>query len=110
MLNEIKEIGKKLVDMVMFCHSKNIVHRDLKPSNVLISPEDNIKVIDFSFSVDLNRCRNKLIKSNCGSPNYMAPEIVLEKISDPKCCDVWALGAILVKMVTGEAPFSCKLL
>ena len=71
---EAKIIFKQIVEAIKYCHSLNVVHRDIKLENVLIDKEKNIKVIDFAFSTISGI--GKTSKLFCGTPNYMAPEII----------------------------------
>lgn len=85
-------------------HSKHIVYRDLKSENVLIDHNGHIKLIDFGFSkkVDVQRA-----KTLCGTPEYMAPEILMKSKSGYGCSiDYWALGVLAYEMSTGSSPFS----
>ena len=86
-------------------HSQKIAHRDIKLENILIDNRDRVKIIDFGFSVNY---KDKMggLKMHCGTPNYMAPEIVQKKAYNPTCVDVWALGVLLYRMVAGVYPIS----
>lgn len=71
---------------------RNIVHRDIKLENILIDESSKtIKVIDFGFSI----CTGVKLKIFCGTPTYMAPEIVSKVDYCGKKADIWALGIVL---------------
>ncbi|KAL4103056.1 hypothetical protein PRIC1_006793 [Phytophthora ramorum] len=81
-------------------HSKSIVYRDLKPENILLDNEGFMKLADFGLA--------KLVTDRtwtlCGTPDYLAPEIILNKGHD-KAVDYWALGILIFELMTGSAPF-----
>ncbi len=82
----------------------NVCHRDIKLDNVLIEDKNNmIKLIDFGFAAFCSPTQK--LKIFCGTPSYMAPEIVQKKEYDGKCVDIWALGVLLFAMLTGTFPF-----
>jgi len=82
-----------------------ISHRDLKPANVLIDPITKYtKVIDFAFGIK-QLSENSRHISNCGTPTYMAPEVVKKVECFPKPTDIWSVGIMIVKMMTGYIPF-----
>lgn len=87
--------------MFEYLHSKNIIYRDLKPENLLIDVQGNLKLTDFGFA--------KIIESRtytlCGTPEYLAPEILLQK-GHGKPVDWWCLGIIIYEMIVGIDPFS----
>jgi serine/threonine protein kinase len=97
---------RQIVEAVRFIHDKSIVHRDLKPDNILITEQFTVKLADFGF------CRvaktGRLLTTPCGSPLYVAPELLLNHCYDGKCADVWSLGILLFTMVTGRLPWTTE--
>ena len=87
-----------------YVHAKNISHRDLKLENVIFNKKGEVKLIDFGFAV---HSKNKL-RTFCGTPTYMAPEIVKKREYRGSKVDIWALGVLLYRMVTGTYPFKAK--
>jgi serum/glucocorticoid-regulated kinase 2 len=84
-------------------HAKNIIYRDLKPENVLIDRKGYIRITDFGLSrIDSNNANDA--KSICGTPEYLAPEIIL-KLGYGKAVDWWTLGSIIYEMLVGLPPF-----
>ena len=100
---EAKKVYTQLLEALKYCHELNVAHRDLKLDNILIDREKNVKLIDFGFSTCFPP--GKKIKLFCGTPSYMAPEIVSKKEYEGGPADVWALGVILFVMLLGTFPF-----
>ncbi|THU55235.1 hypothetical protein C4D60_Mb11t04440 [Musa balbisiana] len=74
---EGRRLFQQLIDAVSYCHDKGVYHRDLKPENVLVDAKGNIKVSDFGLSALPQHLGNDgLLHTTCGSPNYIAPEIL----------------------------------
>jgi serine/threonine protein kinase len=86
-----------------YCHARNIAHRDIKLENLLLDSKGNIKIIDFGFSTCIPNERK--IKMFCGTPSYMAPEIVNKKEYSGPPADVWALGVLLFALLHGCFPY-----
>jgi serine/threonine protein kinase len=84
-----------------YMHSKNIVYRDLKPENLLIDREGYLKVTDFGFAKDISGGRTWTL---CGTPDYLAPEIVAGK-GHGKGVDWWTVGVFIYEMLASYAPF-----
>lgn len=98
-------VFSQIVKGVKYMHENNVAHRDLKLTNILIDEEYTVKVIDFGFACEANE-RHKMY---CGTPSYMAPEIVEKKLYFPKPTDIWSLGVVLYKLLTGDYIFGGKI-
>ena len=85
-------------------HSLDIVHRDLKLENVLVNREVKAKLIDFGFSRQLSR-ENEVLSDFCGTPHYMAPEVIQREGYYGKPADIWSLGVIIYRITVGCFPF-----
>ena len=103
-LNEenIQYIIKQIVEAIKYIMDNNIVHRDLKPHNILINKNLDIKLADFGFAREF---KDTLLSDTiCGSPLYMAPEILNNQKYNIKS-DIWSLGIIMYEMVMKNHPF-----
>ena len=87
--------------MLETLHTKNIIYRDLKPENLLFDNKGFLKLIDFGFAKAIDDKTFTI----CGTPNYVAPEILLNE-GHNKCCDWWSLGVLLYEMLAGIDPFN----
>jgi len=85
-------------------HARNIVHRDVKPSNIIITHDGVAKIVDFGLARAVASASSTQTTSATGTLPYMAPEQILGE-SVGCSCDVWALGVIMVQMLTGSHPF-----
>ena len=91
-------------------HSKNVVHRDIKLENILIDFNNNVKICDFGIGKVLDN-ENQLLFDKCGTPMYMAPEIVLANENNGYKgfpVDIWSSGITLYIMLSGNLPFSLR--
>ncbi|KAJ0974464.1 hypothetical protein J5N97_016429 [Dioscorea zingiberensis] len=96
---------RHLASGLQVLQANNLIHRDLKPQNLLLSSNGEtpvLKIGDFGFARYL--MPQGLADTLCGSPLYMAPEIIQNKKYDAKA-DLWSVGAILYQLVTGKPPF-----
>ena len=94
---------KQLASALEYLKNMNIVHRDLKPQNILLSSDyRTLKITDFNFARELYE--NDLAQTLCGSPLYMAPEIIEKQHYSIKS-DLWSVGMILYEMVYGNNPY-----
>jgi len=101
---EARDVVKILVSAIKYCHDRDVVHRDLKPENLLLtSREDDasLKIADFGFAVRVN---SNLLSTQCGTPGYIAPEI-LENKPYGKAVDMWSIGVITYIILGGYPPF-----
>lgn len=96
---EAKRVFKQIVEGIRYCHNRCITHRDIKLENVLLDDANNVKVIDFGFSTSIPNERK--VKIFCGTPSYMAPEIVQKTEYRGPPADIWALGVLLFTILCG---------
>ena len=91
-----------IITIFTYLHSKNIIYRDLKPENILINKNGYLKLTDFGFAKVIN---NNKTYTLCGTPEYLAPEIILNK-GHGKPVDWWTMGILLYEMLVEIDPFS----
>lgn len=101
---EARRYFHQLIDGVDYCHSKGVYHRDLKPENLLLDSLGNLKISDFGLSA-LPEQGVSLLRTTCGTPNYVAPEVLSHKGYDGAVADVWSCGIILYVLMAGYLPF-----
>ncbi|XP_057724297.1 CBL-interacting serine/threonine-protein kinase 11-like [Arachis stenosperma] len=98
---------QQLISAVGYCHSRGVFHRDLKPENLLLDENGNLKVSDFGLSAVKDQVRfDGLLHTLCGTPAYVAPEILAKKGYDGAKVDVWSCGVILFVLAAGYLPFN----
>ena len=85
-----------------YLHNRNVIYRDLKPENLLLDATGHLKICDFGFSKKVDPGSNTW--TLCGTPEYLAPEIILNK-GHGKAVDWWALGILIFEMLAGYPPF-----
>jgi len=95
---------KQICEAFGYVHEQGVVHRDIKPANIMINPEGTVKVLDFGIAKILDEATESLTKSPIGTPQYMSPEQCSTGEVDARS-DIYSLGALLFKMVTGRVPF-----
>lgn len=96
-----EKVFRQLVAIVAYAHEQRIMHRDIKPENIMITPEGDLKLLDFGTGKDLTH--RSISSTVVGSRPFMAPEQILGK--SRMASDVWALGVILYALATECLPF-----
>ncbi|XP_073300980.1 CBL-interacting serine/threonine-protein kinase 20 [Primulina huaijiensis] len=97
---------QQLIAAVDFCHSRGVYHRDLKPENLLLDESGNLKVSDFGLSALVESKRQDgLLHTACGTPAYVAPEVISKRGYDGEKADIWSCGVILFVLLAGYLPF-----
>lgn len=101
----------RVVLAVQFLHDHGILHRDLKPANILVSADLEPKLLDFGLALDLS-ARQRLSQTGeiAGTPEYLSPEQAAGLPDLTPASDVFALGAILYELLTGQPPFQAATL
>ena len=104
---EIKHYCYELLLAIEYLHNRNIIHRDIKLSNVLLSDKMEVKLCDFGLAIGNNSITNKTI---CGTPNYIAPEILNYKNGTNYSfeIDIWSFGIILYSLFYKKTPFESQ--
>lgn len=100
------KVMKTLCEALDYMHKKDVVHRDLKPENILLadsSPDADIKVADFGLARVVSS--NDMMKTACGTPGYVAPEVLKNKGYSSGAVDLWSAGVILYILLCGFPPF-----
>ncbi|CAL5202981.1 unnamed protein product [Lathyrus oleraceus] len=104
--NQARKYFQQLIKALDFCHKQGVYHRDLKPENLLLDENGDLKIADFGMSTFLEaHQRNSLLKTACGTPAYVAPEVVCRKGYYGAKSDVWSCGVILYTLLAGYLPF-----
>ncbi|KAF5742346.1 CBL-interacting protein kinase 12 isoform 1 [Tripterygium wilfordii] len=97
---------QQLISSVGFCHARGVYHRDLKPENLLLDENGNLKVSDFGLSAVADQIRQDgLFHTFCGTPAYVAPEVLARKGYDAAKVDIWSCGVVLFVLMAGYLPF-----
>jgi len=102
---DARDLVVKMLKAVAFCHRRKIAHCDMKPKNLLLMTDDNdsfIKLADFGFAARVHR--PKSLTKQCGTPFFVAPEILTRKPYDQQS-DMWSVGCIVFLLLSGSLPF-----
>ncbi|XP_054818284.1 CBL-interacting protein kinase 32-like [Prosopis cineraria] len=104
--SEARRYFQQLINAVDYCHSRGVFHRDLKPENLLLDISGNLKVSDFGLSALSQQVKDDgLLHTTCGTPNYVAPEVLNDRGYDGATADLWSCGVILFVLLAGYLPF-----
>ncbi|XP_020261747.1 CBL-interacting protein kinase 9-like isoform X3 [Asparagus officinalis] len=104
--DEARRYFQQLINAVDYCHSRGVYHRDLKPENLLLDSFGVLKVSDFGLSTFSPQIREDgLLHTTCGTPNYVAPEVLDDKGYNGAASDIWSCGVILFVLMAGYLPF-----
>lgn len=97
-------ILRQVLSATAYLHENGIAHRDLKPENLLISSVEclEVKIADFGLSKDFSQAN--AMTTCCGSPSYVAPEVLQQGVYN-NSCDIWSIGVILYVLLSGFLPF-----
>lgn len=103
-----QHITRQMCNALAYIHAKGITHRDLKPENVLLTKDDppNVKVADFGLAKVVDSLT--MLKTMCGTPSYLAPEVVNQTEENKgydQLVDSWSVGVIVFSMLTNTGPF-----
>ncbi|KAG8086093.1 hypothetical protein GUJ93_ZPchr0010g10957 [Zizania palustris] len=97
---------QQLISAVGFCHARGVFHRDLKPENLLVDENGDLKVSDFGLSAVADQFHpDGLLHTFCGTPSYVAPEVLARRGYDGAKADIWSCGIILFVLMAGYLPF-----
>ncbi|GJQ09875.1 hypothetical protein GpartN1_g1666.t1 [Galdieria partita] len=99
-------LAYSMIASIAHCHSVHVVHRDLKPENFVFENEQEsckLKLVDFGLA-NIMTSESSVFYTLCGSPSYIAPEILFQQPYTSKV-DVWSLGVIIHILLSGHAPF-----
>uniref|UniRef100_J3KXH2 non-specific serine/threonine protein kinase n=1 Tax=Oryza brachyantha TaxID=4533 RepID=J3KXH2_ORYBR len=97
---------QQLVSAVAFCHARGVFHRDIKPENLLVDDAGDPQVSDFGLSAVADQMRHDgLFHTFCGTPAYVAPEVLSRRGYDAAKADLWSCGVVLFVLMAGYLPF-----
>ncbi|KAI3436682.1 hypothetical protein D9Q98_006098 [Chlorella vulgaris] len=101
-----RRVFSQLLDAVGHCHDQGVYHRDLKPENVLLCSDGTVKLSDFGLgALPSSTGVDQLLRTTCGTPNYVAPEVLAKRGYKGGPADVWSLGVLLYVLLSGCLPF-----
>jgi eukaryotic-like serine/threonine-protein kinase len=114
-IDQVLRYGQQMADALAHAHTRGVVHRDFKSANVVVTPEGQVKVLDFGLAkrltdeqlADVTTVRQHSLtepETVAGTLAYMAPEQLRGQPADERS-DIWALGVVLYEMATGQRPF-----
>jgi len=102
-VDDVVETIYKCAKALHYAHSRGVIHRDIKPSNIMLTTDNDVRIIDFGIAI-CNDSDVSRIEGIAGSPSYMSPEQVQSEELTPRS-DIYSLGAVLYELLTGFRPF-----
>ncbi|MEX0824370.1 MAG: protein kinase, partial [Woeseia sp.] len=102
-VDDVVEIIYKCAKALHYAHSRGVIHRDIKPSNIMLTTDNDVRIIDFGIAI-CNDSDVSRIEGIAGSPSYMSPEQVQSEELTSRS-DIYSLGAVLYELLTGFRPF-----
>jgi serine/threonine protein kinase len=102
-VDDVVEIIFKCAKALHYAHGRGLIHRDIKPSNVMLTPDNDVRIIDFGIAL-LKDADMSVIQGIAGSPSYMSPEQV-QSLEITKASDLYSLGTVMYEMLTGFRPY-----
>jgi serine/threonine protein kinase len=102
-VDDVVEIIFKCAKALHYSHGRGVIHRDIKPSNIMLTVDNDVRIIDFGIAI-CNDSDVSRIEGIAGSPSYMSPEQVQSEELTPHS-DLYSLGAVLYELLTGFRPF-----
>jgi eukaryotic-like serine/threonine-protein kinase len=102
-VDDMVEIVFKCARALNYAHGRGVIHRDIKPSNIMLTPDSDVRIIDFGIAL-VQDSEISQIQGIAGSPSYMSPEQVQNSQITPRS-DLYSLGAVMYELLTGFRPF-----
>ncbi len=102
-IEDVIEIIFKCAKALHYAHGRGLIHRDIKPSNIMLTPDNDVRIIDFGIAL-LKDTDMSAIQGIAGSPSYMSPEQV-QSLELTRASDQYSLGAVMYELLTGFRPF-----
>jgi polo-like kinase 1 len=104
---EVQCYAMQIISALKYLHGHRIIHRDLKLGNLFLNDKMEIKLGDFGLATKLDFDGEKK-RTICGTPNYIAPEVLEGKSGHSYEVDVWSLGVIIYTLIIGKPPFETQ--
>lgn len=101
---EVQSYTLQIISALKYLHGHRIIHRDLKLGNLFLNDKMEIKLGDFGLATKLDFDGEKK-RTICGTPNYIAPEVLEGKSGHSYEVDIWSLGVIIYTLIIGKPPF-----
>jgi len=102
-VEDVVKIVFKCAKALHYAHGRGLIHRDIKPNNIMLTPDNDVRIIDFGIAIQEDSDISQ-IRGIAGSPSYMSPEQVQSSELSPSS-DLYSLGAVMYELLTGFRPF-----